>query len=98
MPTYCFRCDACEARFQQTMKMSEASGQAHCECGGTADRDWESESPVLDIRPSDNQYPYVSNRLPRNLDGCKTDTAGKPVIMSKKHEREVMARGGYSRE
>ncbi len=53
------------------------------------------------------KYPYVSNRLPPTIDGCKTvrtrrkdGTMGrpKPLIESRKHEREVMARNDLVRE
>jgi hypothetical protein len=47
---------------------------------------------------NDRKYPYASSRLPRGLEGCKTDRNGKPIITSKKHEREIMARHGYARE
>jgi hypothetical protein len=45
-----------------------------------------------------SQYPYVSNSLPRRLDGCKTDRHGKPIIESRRHERNVMAQHGYEKE
>lgn len=45
-----------------------------------------------------SQYPYVSSSLPRNLEGCSTNSQGKPVIMSRRHEKEVMARHGYAKE
>lgn len=45
-----------------------------------------------------SQYPYVSNSLPRRLAGCKTDNKGKPIIESRRHERNVMAQHGYEKE
>jgi hypothetical protein len=45
-----------------------------------------------------SQYPYVSSSLPRRLDGCKTDRQGKPIIESRRHERNVMAQHGYEKE
>ena len=43
-------------------------------------------------------YPYVSSSLPRNLAGCETNNQGKPIITSRKHEKEVMNQHGYSRD
>ena len=45
-----------------------------------------------------NTYPYVSHALPRKLEGCKATKRGKPIIMSKRHEREVMARHGFEKD
>ena len=42
--------------------------------------------------------PYISNRLPRNVEGCKCDPQGKPIIETQAQEREVAARLGWSRE
>lgn len=44
------------------------------------------------------QYPYVSSALPRNLKGCKTTKSGKPVIMSRRHERNIAAMHGYAKD
>jgi len=43
-------------------------------------------------------YPYVSSSLPRNLEGCDTNRQGKPIVTSRRHEREVISRHGYSRD
>lgn len=43
-------------------------------------------------------YPYVSNSMPRNIDGCDTTPQGKPIIKSRRHEREVCARHGCERD
>lgn len=43
-------------------------------------------------------YPYVSSSLPRNLKGCDTNRQGKPIVTSRRHEREVISRHGYSRD
>ena len=43
-------------------------------------------------------YPYVSSSLPRNLKGCDTNRLGKPIVTSRRHEREVISRHGYSRD
>ncbi len=57
-----------------------------------------SLSVQVDPATNRSQYPYVSTALPRRLDGCKTDRMGKPIIMSKRHEREVMARHGFEKD
>lgn len=39
-------------------------------------------------------YPRASEQLPRGLSGCKHDAKGRPIITSRKHERELTARHG----
>ena len=55
---------------------------------------------MVQVDPATNrsQYPYVSQALPRNLAGCKTASGGKPIVASKRHEREIMARHGYQKD
>lgn len=55
---------------------------------------------TFQVDPATNrsQYPYVSSSLPRRLAGCPTNSQGKPVIMSRRHERNVMAQHGYEKE
>jgi len=43
-------------------------------------------------------YPYVSNAQARFLPGCKTDSIGRPIIESIRHEREVCARNNLVRD
>lgn len=57
-----------------------------------------STSVQVDPASNRSQYPYVSHALPRNLSGCKVAVGGKPIIESKRHEREVMARHGYVKD
>jgi hypothetical protein len=49
-----------------------------------------------------NLYPYVSNALPPTTEGCKMVRGKrgrmKPVIESAKHEREVAARHGLTKD
>lgn len=54
----------------------------------------------MQVDPGTNrsQYPYVSSALPRRLEGCKTTRDGKPVVMSKRHEREIMSRHGFEKD
>ena len=56
-----------------------------------------SNSVQVDPATNRPQYPYVSACLPRNLSGCKTQ-GGKPIVESKRHEREIMARHGYVKD
>jgi len=57
-----------------------------------------SLSVQVDTGTVRSQYPYVSNALPRNLAGCKVDRLGKPIVESKRHEREIMARHDYAKD
>jgi hypothetical protein len=52
----------------------------------------------VDPATNRSQYPYVSSSLPRRLAGCKTNSQGKPIIESRRHERNVMAQHGYEKE
>jgi hypothetical protein len=42
-------------------------------------------------------YPYVSQTLPRNMPGVPADSKGRPIIMSRRHERNVASEHGYIR-
>lgn len=42
--------------------------------------------------------PYVSNRLPRNLEGVPCTPEGKPIVSTRAQERDIMAKFGYERE
>lgn len=95
---YCYTCDICGVTYEEQHPMGKQPAGVPCPCGEEAHRDWAAEGTQVDSKPLDSMYPYVSNRLPRNLEGCKTDTNGKPVIMSKRHEREIASRHGYARE
>jgi hypothetical protein len=57
-----------------------------------------ASTPQVDPGTNRSQYPYVSTSLPRRLEGCKATKQGKPVIMSKRHEREIMARHGFEKD
>ena len=58
-----------------------------------ADNQFQVDTGVLRYK-----YPYVSQSLPRNLEGCKTNKQGKPIIESRRHEANVAARHGYERD
>jgi len=55
---------------------------------------------AVQVDPATNrsQYPYLSHALPRKLDGCRTDHRGRPIIESKRHEREIMSRHGFEKD
>lgn len=55
---------------------------------------------AVQVDPASNrsQYPYVSSALPRNLEGCRTTRGGKPIIESKRHERNIMAQHGFEKD
>lgn len=57
-----------------------------------------ASTPQVDPGTNRSQYPYVSTSLPRKLEGCKTTKQGKPIVMSKRHEREIMARHGFEKD
>ena len=42
--------------------------------------------------------PYVSSRLPRNLEGVPCTPSGKPIISTRAQERDIMSKFGYERE
>ena len=60
--------------------------------GGRRLRRIASQSVQADTSPRRSLYPYESNALPRGMAGCPLSPKGKPIIMSKRHEREVAAR------
>src|SRR3990167_7314748 len=48
-----------------------------------------------------NNYPYVSNRLPSTIKGCKMVKQGgryKPLIESERHEKKVMAMNDLTKD
>lgn len=65
---------------------------------GRALRRIASVSVQVDPAANRSQYPYVSNALPRNLAGCRVDSKGKPIVESRRHEQEIMARHGYAKD
>lgn len=73
-------------------------------CGGCGCETWRdyraegAQGATAALHTDIHKYPYISHRLPKNLVGCDHDRYGKPVIVSKSHEREIMARHGYRRD
>lgn len=47
---------------------------------------------------ADNWKPYVSTRLPRNLEGVRCTPSGKPIVETRAQERNICSRFGYERE
>jgi len=98
MPSYSFINESTGESVELWFAMKDAPS-----IGATVEVDGKQLVRVVNdyqVDPGTNrsQYPYVSQALPRNLDGCKTDKNGKPVIMSKRHERNVMAKHGYAKD
>lgn len=95
-------CYSCQCRMDQalTFAIGTAPPEVPCPCGDKAVRNFAAENagPASFALKADRKYPYVSNRLPKNLDGCEHTAKGKPVIMSPAHEKNVAAACGMSRE
>lgn len=55
---------------------------------------------MMQVDPGTNRhrYPYVSHALPRRLPGCSTTREGKPIVMSKRHERNIMSQHGFEKD
>jgi len=43
VPSYCFRCKACGAKFEEVHSITAAPTKARCLCGADAGRDWKAE-------------------------------------------------------
>jgi len=98
MPSYAFVDESTGEMCELVFAMKDAPA-----IGSTVmvdDRKWTRVISDFQVDPATNrsQYPYVSNALPRNLEGCKTNRLGKPVIMSRRHERNIMAKHGYAKD
>lgn len=52
----------------------------------------------VDVAVQTHGYPYVSNQLPKNIEGCKKDKRGRPIIRSRRHENNLRARYGLMRD
>ena len=52
----------------------------------------------VDPATNRSQYPYVSQALPRNMAGCKTDQTGHTIVSSRRHERNIMSEHGYAKD
>jgi len=67
--------------------------------GSTIERDGETLIRVPSATPTLPVWkPYISNRLPRNLEGVACTPAGKPIIDSQATERRVASMLGWERE
>lgn len=53
--------------------------------------------PSVPRMQGDNWKPYISDRLPRNLEGQPTTTDGRVIVSSRDQERTICARFGYER-
>lgn len=97
MPTY-------EYRFEDTGEITEVQQSIHADAltaidGRAVTRMFGLGTGLCTTKAkNDSKYPYASSRLPRNMPGCRSDALGKPIIESKRHERELAARYGLARE
>lgn len=97
MPLYPFIDESGEVQeFMFSMKEAPSIGTTVTIDG----KEWIRVASDFTVDPGTNrsQYPYVSNALPRNLAGCPTNKQGKPVIMSRRHERNIAAIHGYAKD
>lgn len=97
MPLYPFVNESGDvAEFVFTMSQAPSIG-ATVQIDGVG---WTRIASDFQVDPGTNryQYPYVSSALPRKLEGCPTTKSGKPVIMSRRHERNIAARHGYAKD
>lgn len=97
MPLYSFIDESgAVAEFMYSMKEAPSIGTTVSIDG----REWTRVVSDFTVDPGTNrsQYPYVSNALPRNLEGCPTNSQGKPVIMSRRHERNIASMHGYAKD
>lgn len=97
MPLYPFVDESGEvAEFLFAMKDAPSIGATVSIDG----KDWVRVASDFTVDPGTNryQYPYVSNALPRGLKGCPKDKKGKPIIMSRRHERNIAAMHGYAKD
>ena len=99
---YLYTCPSCNTDEEIIKPMREAARQERCgKCGCELTRNFQAEGAcgaTAALKTDIRKYPYVSSRLPKNLAGCDCDKYGKPVITSKSHEREVMARHNLRRD
>jgi hypothetical protein len=98
MPTYAFRDEATGRVVERHFSMAAAPA-----IGSTVEVDGVRLTRLIsafqvDSATNRSQYPYVSNALPRRLPGCRTNRQGKPIIESRRHERNVMAQHGLEKD
>lgn len=97
---FCYACPDCGIH-EEEHQIGRAPVTIFCPiCQGICSRAFHAEPKATNPEKlaADGKYPYVSSRLPRNLEGCPTDSKGKPVILSKRHEQEIASRHGMKRE
>lgn len=98
---YSYDCKKCGHQAEITKPVSQCRRDEPCPaCGSLMHRDYQADNiSFADAKATaDSKYPYVSNRLPRDLPGCNHDSLGKPIIESRAHERDVMAKHNLKRE
>jgi hypothetical protein len=99
VPQYLFEDVATEEKVRLVYSMSDApSIGSVIEMGDQKYRRLPETDMQVDVGACRWNYPYVSQSLPRNLDGCKTNSQGKPIITSRRHEANVASQHGYVRD
>lgn len=97
MPLYPFQCED-GSKVDLLFSMFDAPS-----IGTTIERDGKrltrlASDAQIDPAHNRHQYPYVSQALPRGLPGAPHNRLGQPIVKSKRHERELMARHGYVKD
>jgi hypothetical protein len=99
MPLYLFEDVTTEERVRLAYTMADVPSCGDTiAMGDTEYRRLPETDFQVDVGAIRWKYPYVSQSLPRNLDGCKTNRQGKPIIESRRHEANVAAKHGYERD
>ena len=99
MPTYSFTNTATGEDVRLVFSMADAPSIGdEIQKGTVTYRRLPEKDIQVDVGVIRNMYPYLSQSLPRNLEGCDTNKQGKPIIMSRRHEANIAARHGYERD
>lgn len=70
-------------------------GQACEDTGSIFRRVW--SAPTIDAGAVRSKYPIVSNTLPHNLPGCRTDRFGRSIVENKAHEDRIKKQFGFAK-
>jgi hypothetical protein len=100
MPLYPFQWTDSGETFEHYFPMAEAPsiGATVTLYGKRARRLPSGAQVSASVATVTHKYPYVSSSLPRNLAGAETTSTGKPIVTSRRHERELMARHNLTRD
>jgi len=105
VPAYEFGCTGCghnEAHHHRITDAPALGSTRRCSACGRSTSVRIPSIAVVNIAKAraDAKYPYVSRRWSNTeLAGmCREDGGGHPIVESRRHEREIMARTGLVRE